>query len=158
MSTAHCKTSERPRWLGGLRDLPASQSAKRARKGATKRDPSAAPGDRVSARGRRIRYEETPFEAGSASHSRFVAGVVQANTLHPDHQQAARSLDTRLVYAALMIGKESIAFNDRTGTAGDYLEKLLDFYFKLNARRPQRVRRRGSAATEQERLDLDKTP
>ncbi len=134
------------------------QPARRARTGATGRDPSPAPGDRASARGRRIRYEEVPFEAGSASHSRFVAGVVQANTLHPDYEQAARSLETRLVYAALMIGKESIAFNDRAGTAGDYLEKLLDFYFKLNARRPKRVRRRGSAPTEQDRLDLDSPP
>jgi hypothetical protein len=41
--------------------------------------------------------------------------------------------DARLAYAALMIGKESIAFNDRTGMAGDFLEKLLDFYFKLHA-------------------------
>ena len=69
---------------------------------------------------------------------------MQANTLHPDYQHAARSADARLVYAALMIGKESIAFNDRTGTAGDFLEKLLDFYFKLHAQRPARGRRSSS--------------
>jgi len=96
-----------------------------------------------------------PFESGSQAHSRFVAGVVQANTLHPDYQQAARSADSRLVYAALMIGKESIAFNDRTGMAGDFLEKLLDFYFKLHAQKPRRGRRRTSALTaEQEPLGL----
>ena len=70
---------------------------------------------------------------------------MQANTLHPDFQEASRSTDSLLAYAALMIGKESIAFNDRTGTAGDFLEKLLDFYFKLNARKPKRGKRRPAA-------------
>src|SRR5207247_8412287 len=89
------------------------------------------------------------------AHSRFSAGVVQANTLHPDFQHAARSTDSRLVYAALMIGKESIAFNDRTGVAGDFLEKLLDFYFKLHAQKPKRGRpRRMATGAEQEPLDL----
>ena len=81
------------------------------------------------------------------AHSRFASGVVQANTLHPDFQQAARSADSRLAYAALMIGKESIAFNDRTGAAGDFLEKLLDFYFKLHLRKPKRGGRRAAAAS-----------
>ena len=114
-----------------------------------------------STRGRRIRYEEVPFEAGSTAHSRFVSGVVQANTLHPDFQQAARSGDRRLAYAALMIGKESIAFNDRTGTAGDFLEKLLDFYFKLQARKSRTSKksrngkgRAAEAGAEQEPLEL----
>ena len=53
-----------------------------------------------------------------------------------------------------MIGKESIAFNDRTGTTGDFLEKLLDFYFKLHARRPTRGRLRVAARVVQETLDL----
>ena len=53
-----------------------------------------------------------------------------------------------------MIGKESIAFNDRTGMAGDFLEKLLDFYFKLHARKAKRGGRRKTAAALQERLDL----
>ena len=97
-------------------------------------EPPKTSGNVSSIHGRRIRYEEVPFEAGSTAHSRFVSGVVQANALHPDFQQAARSGDRRLAYAALMIGKESIAFNDRTGTVGDFLEKLLDFYFKLRAR------------------------
>ena len=119
-------------------------------------EPPAAPGTEPSARGRRIRYEEVPFDAGSTAHSRFVSGVVQANTLHPDFQQAARSTDARLVYAALLIGKESIAFNDRTGAAGDFLEKLLDFYFKLQARGRKRGKRRATKETgaEQEPLEL----
>jgi hypothetical protein len=116
-----------------------------------------ASGADASARGRRIRYEELPFENGSRAHSRFVSGVVQANTLHPDFQQAVRSSDSRLAYAALMIGKESIAFNDRSGTAGDFLEKLLDFYFKLNARKGPRARRRPPGAV-QSPLDLGLSP
>ena len=53
-----------------------------------------------------------------------------------------------------MIGKESIAFNDRTGTSGDFLEKLLDFYFKLNARARKRGRRVAAVGAEQEPLEL----
>jgi hypothetical protein len=92
---------------------PGSTRASKARK--KPNDSSKAPGDRASDRGRHIRYEEVAFEDASRAHSRFVAGTVQANTLHPDYQQAARSSEARLIYAALMIGKESIAFNDRFG-------------------------------------------
>ena len=122
-------------------------------------DPPNGPGARPSSRGQRIRYEEVPFEAESTAHSRFVSGIVQANTLNPDFQQAAQSADSRLAYAALMIGKESIAFNDRSGTAGDFLEKLLDFHFKLNLRKPKRGARRTTAASaEQEKLGLSSHP
>jgi hypothetical protein len=113
-------------------------------------DPSTKPGVDPSPRGRRIRYEEVPFEDNSRAHSRFVSGVVQANTLHPDYQQAARSADARMAYAALLIGKESIAFNDRTGTAGDFLEKMLDFSFKLQARRTRKARRRAAGSRSSE--------
>ena len=144
---------------GGLarRGRPTTQTPDSAARTSRKRrtgDPPARPGTDASPRGRRIRYEELPFEPGSTAHSRFVSGVVQANTLHPDFQQAARSADARLAYAALMIGKESIAFNDRTGMAGDFLEKLLDFYFKLHARRTKRGGRRMTAKAVQESLDL----
>jgi hypothetical protein len=127
--------------------------ARRSRRGSG--EPPKTPGTLPSARGRRIRYEEIPFESDSRAHSRFAAGVVQANTLHPDFQQAAKSSDSRLAYAALMIGKESIAFNDRTGSVGDFLEKLLDFYFKLHARKQKRGRRRAAPSiAEQEPLAL----
>jgi len=144
---------------GGLarRGRPVPQTPdSTARTGRKRRtgDPPTRPGTDPSPRGQRIRYEEVPFEPGSTAHSRFVSGVVQANTLHPDFQQAARSADARLAYAALMIGKESIAFNDRTGTAGDFLEKLLDFHFKLHARKPKRGRRRAASAAVQETLEL----
>ena len=145
---------------GGLakRGRPEPATTRAAAPGRTRRrsgEPPKTPGQVSSARGRRIRYEEVPFEAGSTAHSRFAAGVVQANTLHQDFQQAARSGDARLAYAALMIGKESIAFNDRTGAAGDFLEKLLDFYFKLNAKKSKRGKGRPDAmGAEQELLDL----
>jgi Histidine kinase-, DNA gyrase B-, and HSP90-like ATPase len=131
--------------------------ARRSRKART--EPPATPGADRSPRGRRIGYEEIPFESGSRAHSRFASGIVQVNTLHPDYQHAAASGDARLAYAALMIGKESIAWNDRTGSAGDFLEKLLDFYFRLHAKQPRRGRRRAqSADAEQESLALDPPP
>ena len=120
-----------------------------------RRQPPVAPGERATTRGRRIRYEEVPFEDGSTIHSRFVSGVVQANTLNPDYVQAIRTTDSRLAYAALMIGKETIAFNDRSGLSGDFLEKLLGFYFKLHARGQRRRRRRGAGSSaEQQALEL----
>ena len=67
--------------------------------------------------------------------------------------QAIRTTDSRLAYAALMIGKETIAFNDRSGMSGDFLEKLLGFYFKLQARGQRRRRGAGSSA-EQQALEL----
>jgi hypothetical protein len=129
---------------------PPRMRPKRTRTGEAPRDA----GEMLSARGRRIRYEEVVFEPGSHAHSRFVAGVVQVNVLHPDYQQAARSIDARLAYAALMIGKESIAWNDRSGSAGDFLEKLLDFHFKLQGRRSKRGRQAVGPDAQQARLDL----
>jgi hypothetical protein len=105
------------------------------------KEPPADPGMTRSPRGQRIRYEEVPFESGTLAHSRFIDGVVQANTLNPDYMEAARATESRLMYAALMIGKESIAYNDRTGAAGDFLEKLLDFAFRLQARGRKKGRR-----------------
>jgi hypothetical protein len=118
-------------------------------------EPPRTAGSEPSSRGRRIGYQELPFEPGSRAHSRFAAGVVQVNTLHPDYVQAAGRSDSRLAYAALMIGKESIAWNDRSGMAGDFLEKLLDFHFKLHGRKPQRGRKRRLPDAEQDRLELE---
>lgn len=135
---------------------PASSAPGRGSKKRRTRDAPAGPGSRPSPRGQRIRYEEVPFENGSRAHSRFVDGVVQANTLHPDYAQAARSVESRLGYAALMIGKETIAFNDRSGAAGDFLERLLDFYFKLQGRGGRRRAggRAGAVRADQTELDL----
>jgi len=97
------------------------------------------------------------FEDGSRAHSRFSAGVVEANTLHPDYLRAARAPESRVAYAALLIGKETIAFNDRTGSAGDFLEKLLDFHFRLQAERPWRGRRPREPKEGREQIELPET-
>lgn len=132
-------------------EAPGAPAEARQGKAGRPRGPSAQPGTRRSPSGTRIRYEEVPFEQSSALHSRFVEGIVQANTLHADYLAAARSGDSRLAYAALVIGKETIAFNDRSGAAGDYLEKMLDFYFKLQHRtRRRRGRPPKSASAEQQ--------
>ena len=123
-----------------MREQQPTAAAKSART-VRRRGPPVSPGERRAPTGTRIRYEEVPFENGSTAHSRFVQGIVQANTLHLDYLDAVRSADTLLAYAALMIGKETIAFNDRSGLTSDFLEKLLDFYFKLQARSRARGRR-----------------
>jgi hypothetical protein len=145
---------------GGLakrrRPSPARSLTPRPQGSPRKRNATASPGDHPAPDGRRIRYEEVPFENGSLAHSRFLAGVVQANTLHPDYVRASQTAEGRVTYAALMIGKETIAFNDRSGAAGDFLEKLLDFYFKLQARkgRGKNLRQREPPAPEQDLLHL----
>jgi hypothetical protein len=57
-----------------------------------------------------------------------------------------------------MIGKESIARNDRSGITGDTLEKLLDFSCKLQGRTGKRGRRRASPGAQQAALDLNHRP
>jgi hypothetical protein len=141
----------------GRPTAPALPRSGRSRKSVRRDGAPKDPGERASPRGHRIHYEEVPFEYGSRAHSRFLAGVVQANTLHADYQQAARRADSRLAYAAVLIGKETIAFNDRSGLAGDFLEKLLDFWFKLQDRTQKRGRRRTEAGTppDEDQMPLD---
>ena len=75
------------------------------------------------------------FEDGSTRHSRFLGGVIQANTLSPDYLRETQGPEeTQLAYATLIVGKEIIAYNDKSGGSDDYLEKLLGFYFKLKNR------------------------
>lgn len=82
--------------------------------------------------GSRINYEEKPFEEGPLKHSRYISRTIQINTLNSDYKRETMGSDeAKLAYAALMIGKETIAFNDKTGIVDDYLEKMLSFYFKL---------------------------
>ncbi|MFQ6046933.1 MAG: ATP-binding protein [Gemmatimonadales bacterium] len=93
------------------------------------------PGDRSEPSGHRFAYEEIPFEDGASRHSRYVKGTVQANTLNPDYiAEAARGSDTKLGYATLLIGKEAISYNDRTGATDEQLERLLSFHFRLKNR------------------------
>lgn len=93
------------------------------------------PGERKETSGLRINYVEVPFEGGSSRHSRYLPGVLQANTLNPDYlQEMAGPGDAKLAYSTLIIGKETIAYNDKSEMSDDFLEKLLSFYFKLKAR------------------------
>ena len=83
----------------------------------------------------KINYGEIPFEEGPSKHSRYVSKTVQANTLNPDYKQLKGSDEkTAIAYSALMIGKETIAYNDKTGAADECLEKILSFNFRLNNR------------------------
>jgi hypothetical protein len=101
------------------------RNGNRSREPGTQRDPSSF----------RINYEELPFEDGSARHSRFLGGVVQLNTLSTDYSQEWKGSDeAKLAYVTLMIGKETVAYNDKTSKSDDYLEKLLSFHFKLKAK------------------------
>jgi hypothetical protein len=99
-----------------------------------KREPKS-PG--VEKEGPRITYEEVPFEDGPSKHSRYISRKVQINELNKDFKQEVKmtkSEETKLTYATLMIGKETIAYNDKSETADDYLEKMLSFHFRLKNR------------------------
>ena len=100
-------------------------------------------------RAKRVRREAEYVLANEA-----VDGVVEANTLHADYARAARATESRVAYAALLIGKETIAFNDRSGAAGDFLEKLLDFHFRLQADRPWRGRKPRTSNADEEQIAL----
>ena len=92
-------------------------------------------GDRRDPGGLRINYVERPFETGPARHSRLVGGEIQANELNPDFKREMAATDeAKLAYATLIIGKETIAYNDKSNTADDYLERLLSFYFRVKER------------------------
>lgn len=90
------------------------------------------PGDHPEPRGPRIRYREVVFQEGARRHSRYSGGVVEANTLNADYQrEVAAGPQSKLGYATLLIGKEAIGFNDKSGASEEQLEKLLSFYFTL---------------------------
>jgi hypothetical protein len=93
------------------------------------------PGDRQRSGGLRINYVERPFETGPTRHSRLVGGEVQANELNPDYKREMTGPDeSKLAYATLMIGKEAIAYNDKSGTSDEQLERFLSFYFRVKER------------------------
>ena len=97
-----------------------------------KREPKG-PGEEKE--GPRINYEEKPFEEGPLKHSRYISRIIQINTLNSDYKREMIGPDeAKLVYATLMIGKETIAYNDKSGAADDYLEKILSFYFRLKGK------------------------
>ncbi|MBI3952930.1 MAG: ATP-binding protein [Chloroflexi bacterium] len=94
-------------------------------------------GDKRSPGGLRVNYEETPFPEGPNLHSAFVAGTIRANTLHPDYRREmlGPGPDTqKLAYATLLIGKEAVAFNDKSGAVNQFLERMLSFLFEVKSR------------------------
>ena len=97
----------------------------------TEREPKS-PGEQKE--GPRITYEEVPFEDGPLKHSRYILRKIQINTLNQDYAREVKmtkSEQFQLSYAALMIGKETIAYQDKSGAADEYLENLLSFYFRV---------------------------
>lgn len=96
---------------------------------------SSEPGDRERPGGFRINYQELPFEDGAARHSRFGGGIVQVNTFNPNYRHEMTGDErAKLAYMTLLIGKEAIAYNDRSKKADEFLERLLGFYFLLRRR------------------------
>ena len=119
--------------LGGLRrqKAPISQHTG-THKGRETGTRSTKPGDASRPGGMRIAFAEVPFEDGPSHHSRFLSGVVQVNKVNPDYKrEMAGSEEAKLAYATLMIGKETIAYNDKSKAVNDFLEKLLSFTFQV---------------------------
>jgi hypothetical protein len=84
-----------------------------------------------------ITYEEVSFEDGPSKHSRYISRKIQINELNKDYVReikASKSEPAKLAYATMMIGKETISFNDKSKIVDDYLEKMLSFYFELKQR------------------------
>ncbi len=94
------------------------------------------PGDEQSPTGSRINVMEDDFEDGASRHSEFISGIVRINRLHPDYRLAMKGTDAdRLAYLVMLIGKETIGFNDKTGLSGDALEWLVSYIYKLQRNR-----------------------
>jgi len=124
------------------------------------------PGEPGHLTGFRISYKEEPFEDGPSRHSEFVSGTVRVNELNPDFVRERKgSEQMKLAYAALMIGKEAIVYNDKSHAADYFLEKLLSYLFQVRARAGEELvkaktgktrgsRTRTTGIHKQTRLDL----
>lgn len=123
--------------LAGLRKPrgPIIHSGKTHKKGKVTGDLSEEEGRPGHLGGLRIAYQETPFEDGSSKHSRFLSGIVQVNTLNQDYKREMIGPEQqKLTYATLMIGKEAIAYNDKSGATDYFLEKLLSYAFQVKVK------------------------
>lgn len=85
-------------------------------------------GDKRDPAGLRFSFKEVPLD-DVWRHSTFEAGVLKVNTRNPNYiEWVIKGPKSRAIrYSALLIGKETISFNDKTGAADYYLEKLLAF-------------------------------
>lgn len=97
----------------------------RSRKTGDKRDPA----------GLRFSFKEVPLD-DIWRHSIFEAGLLKVNTRNPNYiQLVVKGTKPRATrYVALLIGKETVAFNDKTQATDYYLEKLLAFALALESR------------------------
>jgi hypothetical protein len=121
--------------LSGLsrRTPPTGEQTSKRKPGERTGERSRKPGDQQASLGLRIAYQEEMFPDGVGPHSRFTAGVVVANTLNPDWRAEVQkgSLEQETMYIGLLIAKETLAFNDRTGAANDHLERMLTFLYSI---------------------------
>jgi len=102
-------------------------------KGKNTGERSRKPGEPGRLSGFRIGYLEEAFEDGPSRHSEFVAGTVRVNKLNPDFVRES-SEQSKLVYGALMVGKEAIVYGDKSHATDYFLEKLLSYLFQVKVR------------------------
>ncbi len=62
-----------------------------------------------------------------------MSGIVQVNERNPDYKMLG-SQEVKLAYATIMIGKETIAYQDKSKGVNDFLEKPLSFMFQVKRR------------------------
>lgn len=119
--------------LGGLAKRRREATNRKSRPAGNKTgERSRDPGDSPTPSGPRINVVEDDFEDGANRHSEFISGIVRINRLHPDYRlEMNGSDDDKLAYITLLIGKETIGFNDQTGISEDALERLLSYIYKL---------------------------
>jgi len=120
---------------GRTRSRSPSEKERTVPRGKSTGERSKEPGDQQQTGGLRINYVEQRFETGPAKHSRFQVGQVQVNELNPDFKrEMSGPVEAKIAYNTLMIGKETIAYNDKSQSADEHLERLLSFYFRLKER------------------------
>jgi hypothetical protein len=125
--------------LSGLtrkREERKEQKTQDSKEGKNSGERSQAEGTKRSPSGLRISYVEQMFPEGAAFHSKFVAGTVYANTLNEDfkHEVKNGKPESQLEYIGLIIGKETLALNDTSRFANDFLERMLTFLFSVKKR------------------------
>lgn len=119
--------------LGGLAKRRRTPTEKKSNPPGKKTgERSREPGDKKTPSGPRINVVEVDFEDGTKRHSEFISGTVRINRINPDYRQEMKGTnDEKLAYIALLIGKETIGFNDQTGISDEALERLLTYIYKL---------------------------
>ncbi|MBU2009726.1 MAG: ATP-binding protein [Chloroflexi bacterium] len=120
--------------LGGLvrKRGPKKLTGKSSKKGQLTGERSGDPGAKRGP-GLRIKYQELPFEQEASLHSRFISGIVQVNTLNADYLREMKGTPKdQLAYCTLMIGKETLTYNNKE--ADRVLEKLLSYLFQIKSK------------------------